>query len=81
LRKKIAPYIYYIWYHLFQLIIRLVIPVLIFLIVFNWRYIASEKEMIPLEAARSFNPDIECSMGSSQLEQLSNLYRCGMASH
>jgi hypothetical protein len=68
LRKKIVPYIYYIWYHFFQFIIRIIIPLLIFMLVVNWRFIASDRPIISGEiASRDLNTDIECPIHTDQL--------------
>lgn len=39
IKKKIVPYIYYIWYHYFQFIIRLVLPLFLFLLLLTWKYL------------------------------------------
>jgi len=40
LRKKIVPYIYHIWYHFHQFMIRVIIPLLIILLIVHWKYLA-----------------------------------------
>lgn len=46
LRKKIVPYIYYIWYHYFQYIIRIAIPLLLFMLVIYWKFLGYERDII-----------------------------------
>jgi hypothetical protein len=77
LRKKIVSYIYYIWYHYFQFVVRLLVPLLAFLLVVNWKYLVFEESIVsqPL-TERPLNADIECPINTDQLLILENLYRC-----
>lgn len=68
LRKRIAPYIYYIWYHYFQFVIRIIVPILVFLTLINWKYLHFEKSVVKGNISdRVFNPDIECSLNTDTM--------------
>jgi hypothetical protein len=76
----VVPYIYYIWYHYFQFAVRILVPVLIFLLVVTWKYLFYEVDMVGAGGAglgaRGINADIECRVSGDQLDILENLYRC-----
>ena len=40
LRKKIIPYIYHIWYHFHQFMLRVMIPLVLIMLIFHWKYLA-----------------------------------------
>ena len=72
-----SPYIYYIWYHYFQYMVRVLIPLLLFLLLLTWKYLYYESPIVdaPLHS-RSLNTDIECPLKLDHLTLLENLYRC-----
>lgn len=38
LRQKTIPYLYLVWYHKFQFMFRALVPVLVFAMLLDWRY-------------------------------------------
>jgi hypothetical protein len=42
LRRMITSYITQIWYHFYQFMTRFILPILLFMLVLNWKYLASE---------------------------------------
>jgi len=77
LRKQIVPYIYYIWYHFFQFIIRLIVPLLLFLLIIHWKYLVLDQTIISGSIAdRGLNIEIECPLNTDHLAILESLYRC-----
>lgn len=77
LKKKVASFVYYIWYHYFQFFIRLILPLFIFLLLITWKYLFYDVEIVtqPLEN-RALNTDIECPVITDQFSIIENLYRC-----
>lgn len=39
LRQKIVPYLYLIWYHKFQFMFRVLLPLLLFILLIDLRYV------------------------------------------
>ena len=77
IKKKIVLYIYYIWYHYFQFIIRLLLPLFLFLLVVTWKYLFFEHPLVTQNLQqRVLNPDFECPLNTNHLDILENAYRC-----
>jgi hypothetical protein len=38
LRQKTLPYLYYVWYHKFQFMFRVLVPVMLFAMLVDWKY-------------------------------------------
>lgn len=38
LRRRIMPYLYFVWYHKFQFMFRIIIPLMLFLMALDWKY-------------------------------------------
>lgn len=78
------PYIYHIWYHFHQFMIRIIIPILLVFVVVHWKYLAVDEAMIGNDqvlAERDVNYDIECSVNTNQLDLIRNLYKCPIKSY
>jgi hypothetical protein len=57
--------------------IRIIIPLLVFLLVVNWRFIAVDQQIVKGSiASRELNSDIECPIHTDQLAILEGLYKC-----
>lgn len=76
LRAKIMPYLYFVWYHKFQLMFRVIIPVLLFLIVLDWKYMHTDSNPLATNPVISHT---HCGIQTNHLHILENLYQCSSA--
>lgn len=78
----IVPYITQIWYHFYQFMTRFILPVLFFMLVLNWKYLAVDSDLetkATLKGSETiFRPEVECDFTSDQFTSFKNLYRCLM---
>lgn len=47
LRKRILQFLYYVWYHKFQLLFRVIVPLILFMVLMDWKYLHANDR--PLE--------------------------------
>ncbi len=77
LRKKIIPYIYHVWYHFHQFMLRVMIPLLLVMLVVHWKYLAVDGDIVDRSVAqREVNYDVECGIDVNELELIKHLYKC-----
>ena len=70
LRKKIIPYIYHVWYHFHQFMLRVMVPLLIILLIVHWKYLAVEETIVDTSVPnREINYDVECGIDVNELDQ------------
>lgn len=75
LKQKIVSQIYYIWYHYFQFILRVLIPLLILMLVLVSHHLFTENSTYS-QQSRVPSADFECPLHTNQLDILENLYTC-----
>ena len=66
------------WYHYFQFIVRLLIPLFLFMLVVTWKYLFFESSLSTIGqiTERNLNTDFECPIHTNQMDVLENMYKC-----
>lgn len=73
LRQKIIPYLHFLWYIKFQFMFRVLIPVLLFAMLMDWKYMHTDSSPLQSQPVISHT---HCGIQTNQLQILQSLYKC-----
>ena len=71
--RKIIPYIKQIWYQKFQYMFRIMLPLFLFIMVVDWKYLHSETDLLQGPPVVG---ETHCALMKNELLILYNLYKC-----